>query len=31
VPLTLGLGPILVVFQTAWHRTGKEAWLRLRV
>jgi cytochrome d ubiquinol oxidase subunit I len=29
VPLTLGLGPILVVFQTAWHRTGKEAWLRL--
>jgi cytochrome d ubiquinol oxidase subunit I len=29
VPLTLGLGPILIVFQTAWHRTGKEAWLRL--
>jgi cytochrome bd ubiquinol oxidase subunit I len=29
VPLTLGLGPILVVFQTMWQRTGNEAWLRL--
>jgi cytochrome bd ubiquinol oxidase subunit I len=29
VPLTLGLGPIVVVFQTAWHRTGNETWLRL--
>jgi cytochrome bd ubiquinol oxidase subunit I len=29
VPLTLGLGPILVAFQTLWHRTGNEAWLRL--
>ncbi len=29
VPLTLGLGPILIVFQTAWHRTGNEPWLKL--
>jgi cytochrome d ubiquinol oxidase subunit I len=29
VPLTLGLGPIVAVFQTIWHRTGNEAWLRL--
>ena len=29
VPLTLGLGPIVAVFQTVWHRTGNEAWLRL--
>jgi cytochrome bd ubiquinol oxidase subunit I len=29
VPLTLGLGPIVAIFQTQWHRTGKEAWLRL--
>ena len=29
VPLTLGLGPILVAFQTLWHRTGNETWLRL--
>jgi cytochrome bd ubiquinol oxidase subunit I len=29
VPLTLGLGPIVAVFQTMWHRTGNEAWLRL--
>jgi cytochrome bd ubiquinol oxidase subunit I len=29
VPLTLGLGPILVAFQTLWHRTGNEVWLRL--
>jgi cytochrome d ubiquinol oxidase subunit I len=29
VPLTLGLGPILVVFQTAWHRTKNEQWLKL--
>jgi cytochrome d ubiquinol oxidase subunit I len=29
VPLTLGLGPIVAVFQTLWHRTGNEAWLRL--
>jgi cytochrome d ubiquinol oxidase subunit I len=29
VPLTLGLGPIVAVFQTLWHRTGQEAWLRL--
>jgi cytochrome d ubiquinol oxidase subunit I len=29
VPLTLGLGPIVAVFQTLWHRTGDENWLRL--
>jgi cytochrome d ubiquinol oxidase subunit I len=29
VPLTLGLGPIVAVFQTLWHRTRDEAWLRL--
>jgi cytochrome d ubiquinol oxidase subunit I len=29
VPLTLGLGPIVAIFQTIWHRTGDEAWLRL--
>jgi cytochrome bd ubiquinol oxidase subunit I len=29
VPLTLGLGPIVAAFQTLWHRTGNEAWLRL--
>src|SRR5262249_4006039 len=29
VPLTLGLGPILVIFQTMWHRTRDERYLRL--
>jgi cytochrome d ubiquinol oxidase subunit I len=29
VPLTLGLGPIVATFQTLWHRTGNETWLRL--
>ena len=29
VPLTLGLGPILVIFQTMWHRTHDERYLRL--
>ncbi len=29
VPLTLGLGPIVAIFQTLWHRTGNEQWLRL--
>ena len=29
VPLTLGLGPILVAFQTLWLRTKDERWLRL--
>ena len=29
VPLTLGLGPIVAIFQTLWHRTGQEHWLRL--
>jgi len=29
VPLTLGLAPLVAVMQTAWHRTGNEAWYRL--
>ena len=29
VPLTLGLGPIVAVFQTLCHRTGNDNWLRL--
>jgi cytochrome bd ubiquinol oxidase subunit I len=29
VPLTIGLAPIVAIMQTAWHRTGKESWLRL--
>jgi cytochrome d ubiquinol oxidase subunit I len=29
VPLTLGLGPLVAILQTIWHRTGNEAWLRL--
>ena len=29
VPLTLGLGPLVAMMQTIWHRTGDEAWLRL--
>jgi cytochrome d ubiquinol oxidase subunit I len=29
VPLTLGLGPIVATFQTLWHRTRDEKWLRL--
>jgi len=29
VPLTLGLGPIVAIFQTMWHRTRNETWLRL--
>jgi cytochrome d ubiquinol oxidase subunit I len=29
VPLTLGLGPIVVAFQTLWYRTGHEHWYRL--
>jgi cytochrome bd ubiquinol oxidase subunit I len=29
VPLTLGLGPIVAVMQTMWHRTGDRNWLRL--
>jgi cytochrome bd ubiquinol oxidase subunit I len=29
VPLTLGLGPIVAIFQTLWHRTGNANWLRL--
>jgi cytochrome d ubiquinol oxidase subunit I len=29
VPLTLGLGPLVAIMQTIWHRRGDEAWLRL--
>ena len=29
VPLTLGLGPLVAIFQTLWRRTGDESWLRL--
>jgi cytochrome bd ubiquinol oxidase subunit I len=29
VPLTLGLGPMVAIMQTAWFRTGNEHWLRL--
>jgi cytochrome d ubiquinol oxidase subunit I len=29
VPLTLGLAPMVAIMQTAWHRTGDDAWLRL--
>jgi cytochrome d ubiquinol oxidase subunit I len=29
VPLTLGLGPLVAIMQTAWHRTGDRRWLRL--
>ncbi|GAA1880568.1 cytochrome ubiquinol oxidase subunit I [Paeniglutamicibacter psychrophenolicus] len=29
VPLTIGLGLVVAVLQTAWHRTGKEEYLRM--
>jgi cytochrome d ubiquinol oxidase subunit I len=29
VPLTLGLGPLVAIMQTKWHRSGDERWLRL--
>jgi cytochrome d ubiquinol oxidase subunit I len=29
VPLTLGLGPLVAIMQTKWHRTHDETWLRL--
>jgi hypothetical protein len=29
VPLTLGLGPLVAIMQTAWVRTGKEKYLRM--
>ena len=29
VPLTLGLGPIVIAFQALWVRTGKERYLRM--
>ncbi len=29
VPLTLGLGPVVAIFQTMWVRTGNERYLRM--
>jgi cytochrome d ubiquinol oxidase subunit I len=29
VPLTIGLGLVVAVMQTAWHRTGKQEYLRM--
>ena len=29
VPLTLGLGLVVAIFQPAWHRTGDVKWLHL--
>jgi len=29
VPLTLGLGPLVAIFQTMWYRTGDEHYLRM--
>jgi cytochrome d ubiquinol oxidase subunit I len=29
VPLTLGLGPLVAIMQTLWHRSKDERWLRL--
>jgi cytochrome bd ubiquinol oxidase subunit I len=29
VPLTLGLGPLVAIMQTRWHRSGDERWLKL--
>jgi len=29
VPLTLGLGPVVAIFQTLWVRTGNERYLRM--
>src|SRR3954466_3316449 len=29
VPRSLGLGPLVAIMQTIWHRTANEAWLRL--
>jgi cytochrome d ubiquinol oxidase subunit I len=29
IPLTLGLGPIVAVFQTLWYRSRDDVWLRL--
>ena len=29
VPLTLGLGPVVAIFQTLWVRTGNEQYLRM--
>ncbi|WP_127131412.1 cytochrome ubiquinol oxidase subunit I [Georgenia sp. SYP-B2076] len=30
VPLTIGLAPLVAIMQTAWVRTGKESWNKLR-
>ncbi len=29
VPLTLGLGPLVAIMQTKWHRSRDERWLKL--
>ncbi|MBN9169352.1 MAG: cytochrome ubiquinol oxidase subunit I [Microbacterium sp.] len=29
VPLTLGMGLVVAIFQTAWYRTGRVKWLHL--
>ncbi|MET1064774.1 MAG: cytochrome ubiquinol oxidase subunit I, partial [Arthrobacter sp.] len=29
VPLTIGLGLVVAVIQTMWHRTGKPEYLRM--
>jgi cytochrome d ubiquinol oxidase subunit I len=29
VPLTLGLGPIVIAFQAMWVKTGQDRWLRM--
>ncbi|MCT9820907.1 cytochrome ubiquinol oxidase subunit I [Microbacterium sp. W1N] len=29
VPLTLGMGLVVAIFQTVWHRTGDVKWLQL--
>lgn len=29
VPLTIGLGTLVAILQTRWHRTGNEAYLRM--
>ena len=28
VPVTIGLGVVVATFQTRWHRTGEDRWLR---
>ena len=29
IPVTLGLAPLVATMQTAWYRTGNDAWYRL--